>query len=524
VNLTKSTLSIGEPFQANITYNLYYDITDPLGLGAISVSISARDGGPPLLEKEFTELGVNVDKHVVMDILPQDWEPNEEGQIGSILVSGWVQDSYNSMTDQVNKTFWVARSETDLNIEYTPTDIVFHDYLNITARLTNPHNNTLLLANHEAYLSITNSSQLVQSWNLNTSSDGYFTKIIDTTVLGTGRFSYNVTSSPNDDYLTASHLASFNITNADIQLIAELNATAYQTYFPSMNNCTAIVTVESLCHSTHHDMSEATVLWSLDDRNGELSHQNGTLFSGEVVTPSIPGVYNITVTTTLVNHNTNSTRIPLIVEPRRPIILFEANCSEAAYGEFINLSLTVTDSGCSKPVGGKILVIFVMDHSNWEFFTQVKLDDNGYASFYWQARDIGDTKFRFKAVLEGQPEYSIENQTIEIDNTETIRFHINTTIEGICGTPTDCILQITTLDNVPISNLTLSLVEIDTNNTWCTVETNSSGYATLSLYIPDDYNSGIHQFILVCQDSTEILGKISITLIVYVSTLLRVYN
>ncbi|MFX1474412.1 MAG: hypothetical protein ACFFCO_02895 [Promethearchaeota archaeon] len=523
MSLSKSTLSIGEQLQANISYNLYYDITDPLGLGAISISISASGGGPPLLVKEYTELGVGVEKHVVIDILPQDWEPNGEGQIGFIQVLGWVQDSYNSMTDQMNKTFWVIRSETSLQVENTPTDIVFHDLLNITAQLTNPHNNTLPLANHEVHISITNSSQLVQSWNFTTSDDGYITKIIDTTILGTGKFSYNITSLPNDDYLIASHLASFNITNANMQLIAKLNATAYQAYFPLMNNCTVIVTVDSLCYSKIHDMSEATVRWSLDDRNGELSYQNGTRFTGEVITPSIPGIYNITITTTLVNHNTNSTCIPLIVEPRIPVILFEANCSEAAYGDYINFSLAVTDSGCSKPVGGKVVAIFVLDQSNWEFVRQVLLDDEGFASFCWQARDTGDDKFRLMALLEGQPEYAITNQTIEIDNTQTIRFHIDTIIEGVRGTQADCTLQITTLDNYPIPNLTLNLVEVGSDSTWCTTETNSSGYATLSWYIPDDYSLGMHQFILVCQDSMEILGIITVTLIVYTSTLLHVY-
>ena len=188
-----------------------------------------------------------------------------------------------------------------------------------------------------------------------------------------------------------------------------------------------------------------------------------------------------------------------------------------------NLSIIVTDSGCSKPVGGKIVAILFMDHSNWDFLVQSVLDDNGFTSFCWQARDTGSDKFRFKALFEGQPEYIIHNQTITVDNTQTIRFQIDTIIGVVCGTQTNCTLQITTLENSPIPNLTLRLVEVDTDSVWCTADNNSSGYATLSWYIPNDYDLGIHQFALVCQDSMEILGVISVTLIVYTSTLLWIY-
>jgi hypothetical protein len=523
VNLNKSTLSIGERFQANITYNLYYDSTDPFGIGAVSISISTSSGGPPIQIEEFTELGANVEKTVAIDIMPQDWEPSEGGEIGSIQVLGWVQDSYNSMTDQITKDFWVIRSETNLFVEDTPDSMIHHDILNVTAYLTNPHNNTIPLANHEVCVSVTNSSQLIQTWNLNTSGDGCFTKLVDTTLLGTGRFSYNVTSLPNEDYLEASYLAQFNITKTSIQLNADLNATAYQAYFQSMNNVTAMISVEAFCQKKIHDMSEANITWSMDGREGELLHQNGTLFRGEVRTPTIPGIYNITITTTLVHHNISSTRIPLIVEPRRAVLSFNANCTEAAYGDFVNLSLTVTDSGCAKPVSGKIVGLFVMDHSDWYIIAQLLLDDNGFTSFYWQARDTGNDEFRFRALFEGQPEYPVQEQIITVDNTQTIRFHIDTIIEGIRGTLTNCTLQITTLDNVPIPNLTLYLVEVDTDNTWCTAETNASGHSTLFWYIPNDYNVGIHQFSMVCLDSLEIIGVISITMIVYTFTRVLIY-
>jgi hypothetical protein len=101
---------------------------------------------------------------------------------------------------------------------------------------------------------------------------------------------------------------------------------------------------------------------------------------------------------------------------------------------------------------------------------------------------------------------------------------MDTIIAGVLGTQTNCTLQITTLDNVPFPNLSLFLVEINTENTWCTAETDSSGYATLSWYIPIDYDVGIHQFTLVCQDSAEIIGIISITMIVYTFTILELYN
>lgn len=523
VNLNKSVFSIGEKLQVNITYNLYYDIMDPFGLGAISVSISDSGGGPPILVKEFMELGINVEKTITLDILPQDWEPSTDGQNSSIQVFGWVQDSYNSMTDQITKDFWVIRSETNLDIEPTPTSLIFHDVLNITARLANPHNYTLPLANHEICISINNSSQNIHTWNLNTSNDGYVTKLIETTALGPGNFTYNITSPPNDDYLEASYQSPFEITKANIQLNAEFNATAYQTYYPSMSNCTAIISIDASCHQILHDMSEATVVWSFDNRSDELTYQSGTLFTDEITTPIIPGVYNVSVTIALANHTTTNTCLPLIVEPRRSIFSFEANCSEAAYGDFINMSLTINDAGCYKPVVGKPVSIFVGNHSVWEFLTELLLDEKGFASFCWQAEDTGDDAFKFMALFDGEPEYIANSQTITVDNTKIIRFHIENIIEGVCGSQTDITLQITTLDYLPIPDLTVCLIELDTDSIWCTSYTNSSGYSTLSWYIHIDYEVGIHQFAVVCKDSAEILGTTSLTMIVYSSTLIHVF-
>jgi hypothetical protein len=525
VDLNKSSFFIGERLQANITYNLYYDATDPFGLGTIVITIDAFGGGNPIYVKEFTEVGINVEKSVTVDILPQDWTPNTDGQIGSIQVSGWVQDSHNSMTDQVTQEILIQRSEPELYVEPTPPNLVFHDILNVTAHVTNPHNHTIPLANHEVSISVSNISQMVQTWTLNTSVDGSFTKLIDTTTLGSGSFSYNVTSLQNDDYLKTSYLTQFNITKASLLLNVELNATAYQAYFPLMNNYTAIVTAEVNCHQEIHDMTEATVSWSLNDERGELAHLSGNLFRGEIRTPATPGVYYITVNATVANHKASNVTIPLFVEPRKPIFALSTNCSHAAYGDIINISLTVTDYGCSKPVGGKPVYIYIDDNSGWKIIAQLLLDDNGFTSFCWQAVDDGYEAFTFMAFFEGGPEYSIYNQTITVDNTKNIRFHIaDNVIENICGTQSEYLVQITTLDGVPLPDLTLNLVDLETDSIWCTLETNASGFATLSWYTPIGYDLGIHQFSLVCQDSVEILAVVSITMVVYSTTLLQVIN
>lgn len=523
VNLNKSNFSIGERLEANITYSLYYDATDPFGLGAISLTICASSGGAPFFVKEFTEIGINIEKTIIIDVLPQDWAPNSGGQTGLIEVSGWVQDSYNSMTDQVTEEFRVNRSEPELYIEATPANLVLHDILNVTALLTNPHNHSLPLPNHEVFISILNESVIVQTWTLNTSIDGYLTQLIDTTILSSGSFSYNVTSIQNEDYLKTSFLTAFNVTKAAILLDVELDAPAYQAYFPLMTNCTATITTNVTCYQGSHDMTEATVLWSLEGESGELVYLQGNQFIGEISTPAAPGIYNITINATLPNHKANNISVPLVVEPRRPIFTLGTNCTHAAYGDIINISLTVTDSACSKPVNGKTVFIFIKGHSDWIMITQLWLDDKGYTSFCWQAIENGYDSFIFMAYLEGGPEYCVYNQTITVDNTKNIRFHISdSVVESICGTQSEFLVNITTLDFVPIPNLTLCLVEFKTNIVWCAFETNNSGYATLSWYTPINYDMGIHQFTLVCKDSLEIICIISITMVVYSTTLLRV--
>jgi len=102
VSLNRSYLEVGEMLQVHLVYDLYYDPTDPLGIGSVSVSFAVQ-GYPTLLSSyEFTTLGVDIQETMTFDISPDHWAPNETGQIGVVQVEGWVQDSLGTMTDFSN--------------------------------------------------------------------------------------------------------------------------------------------------------------------------------------------------------------------------------------------------------------------------------------------------------------------------------------------------------------------------------------------------------------------------------------
>ena len=140
VTLNQSSFEIGEHLQVNLVYDLYYDPTDPLGIGSISVSVHA-DGNPiPLFSKEITDVGYDINKIITFDISPNDWAPNETGQAGELYVEGWAQDSFGSMTDSVQQQLAVQRSELILSCLPLPSQITYHEIFNIEGKIQNPHN------------------------------------------------------------------------------------------------------------------------------------------------------------------------------------------------------------------------------------------------------------------------------------------------------------------------------------------------------------------------------------------------
>lgn len=523
VNLNKSTLSIGEKLQINITYDLFYDTQDPLGMGVIAVSIYAERGEPPIFEREFTEMGISIRKSLQLDILPQDWSPNETGQVGEIKVDGWVQDSHGSMTDSIIQEIWTIRSEVQIIIDEIPANLVYHDEFNLTAHFLNYYNDSIVLSNHPISIIISEIEQPIQVWEQNTSFYGNVCKLTETVSLGTGNFICNITSEPDDDYIMGSTHTTFKVGNADLNLEVQLNATTFQAYYPTMNNCTALVKANITCLSTFQNIPEANVTWNLGNNNGTLSYLSEKQFWGEVPMPIVPGDYNFSIVASVQNHNLTDTWLPLEVKLRRLVIFFSTNRTHAANGDIIELSVIVFDEGCFKPISGKEISLYVLNFTDWILLDDIMLNNSGFASCVWQAQELdGEDSFIFKIVFHGGPEYDNQEELLVVDNTHNIRFLTNSIINAIRGNSVYLPIQITTLDYIPLSEIKLQLDEVETNETLCIDFTNASGYANLTWGIFSQYELGKHKFRLIAEDVSSVIGTITITLIVYDSTVMIV--
>ena len=521
VSLNRSTLSIGETLQVNVTYSLLYDPQDPLAIGVVAVSINAAGEEQPILAREFVERGATVRKTASLLILPTPWEPNETGQIGFVRVSGWVQDSYGSMTDYAERDFRIERSEVQLKVDDVPSQLVFHDQFVLMVRITNAHNSSIVLENHPARIEAGSAQRIVQSWDLNTSTDGTVAQIIETSNLGTGTFTCNITSKPDGDYLEASVRVSFDITKPSILLVARLNATAYLAYHPGMSNCTALLIADLACSSQMHDVSEANVTWTLAGREGVLEYLGAQRFAGQVSMPAVAGSYAITIDASLPDHNSTAASLPVVVEPREPILSLATNRTQAAYGDFIELHVRVTDRSCSKPIVGKQVSVYVSVQADWVLLACAGLDSNGELMLIWQAQDVGDLQqFCFKAVFQGTPEFDQGETLIQVENTRSVRFFSASRFTMVRGRPANCTIQITTLESAPIPDLRVELVEIGSNQTWCSASTNASGYAYLGWNTPSSYELGEHGFLIVAVNTVGTLGCITILLVTYDGTVL----
>lgn len=521
VSLNKSSLEIGESLQVEIIYDLFYEPLDPFGIGSVSVIISIEGENDFIAQHEFSDTGLNVYKVVTLEISPHHWTPNETGQDGIVRVEGWVQDSFGSMTDSIEYPITILQSPLILELSSLPSSIFYHEILNVTGALRNPNNSTVPIPNHPIEIIIIQEEQIIESYYQNTTLLSNFTRSIDTTLIGTGAFDCNITALESDDYTKEMTSFSFFVSNENLTLSVISNSSVIQTYYPSMTNCSVLVSATLNCQSSGHSVADANVTCSLGNFTKQMNHLELNLFTADLFGPSYPGNYSLVVTATIPHHNSTSSSIPIQVVPRRVLIQVESNCTEAAYGDFIQLTLRTTDEATQTSVANKICSIFIFNQSVWNLLSQVMLDPNGTAIFTWQAQNVGDQDFRFKVTFLGAPEYINEEIEHTVTNTHEIRFILDSTIQVVRQSSFNYSIQITTLDFQPLSNISIHLIEILTNTTWCTATTNTSGHVILTWFIDSQYDLGIHEFSLMAQDEFTTIGEVQITMVVFEQTILE---
>jgi hypothetical protein len=522
LGINQPALEIGESLQVNIVYDLYYDPLDPLGIGSVSITIGIQEKIEFIAQHQLSDTGFNINKEIILDISPSHWAPNETGQIGIVKVEAWVQDSFGTMTDSVEQPFTVLRSPLIMDITPLPSSIYYHEIINLSGSLHNPNNASVQIPNHIIDITIFQETQIIQSYLQNTALQSNFTQSIDTELIGTGTFNCNITAQANDDYSQEITSLSFFVSNGNLTLSTASNSSIIQTYYPLMTNCSVLVSADLNCQLFGHSAEGANVTCSLGNSTKLMSYFEPNHFSAVLSAPYYPGNYSITVRASIPNHNPISNVIPIQVVQRKAIIQLKSNCSLAAYGDIIQLTIRAIDETTQIPLSNKICSVFLFNQSIWNLLAQVMLDQNGIAEIYWQARNVGDQDFRFKIVLSGDPEYVNEEFEHTVINTHEFRFFLNSTITVVRQSITNYSIRITTLDFQPLSNINVSLIEILTNISWCTLTTNASGHAILSWYIDSQYDLGLHEFLLIAQDELATIGSIPITMVVFEQTILVV--
>ncbi|MFW9935963.1 MAG: hypothetical protein ACFFDU_10755 [Candidatus Thorarchaeota archaeon] len=521
LTLNKSSLEIGEKLQITLVYDLYYDQMDPLGIGSVSVSISVQGEVTSLSSYEFTRIGFNIQESMTFDVSPYNWTPYETGQTGLIQVEGWVQDTMGSMFDSVQQQFSIQRSNLILEVNPLPSQLLYHGNYNLSGALFNPHNYSIYVPNHPLMISILQEQVTLQSWTSETNFLNNFTQPINSTLIGTGEFQCQITALDSDDYKSTHSNLSLFIDNASLSISAILNTSIVQTYYPSMNNCSVLVSVYLHCQEAKHDLEEANVTCYLGNKTTNLDYIEPNYFSAELTAPSVAGQYLVYITALTPNHNPINCSLPLSVTHRRAQITFLPNCTEAAYGDTIEFSLQLVDYSSHVPISDRICSIYLYNQSTWNLLAQVIVDENGFTVYQWHAQNVGNEDFRFKVVFQGSPEFSYSETESIVTNTHDLRFMCNTTVAVIRPNDVNFILKLTNLEYQPLFNVSVSLVEDSSNSTWCTALTNSSGYVTLSWLIDENFILGPHDLLIIAKDGTTTLGTIQIIMIVYEQTVLE---
>ncbi len=521
VSLDQYSLEIGEQLQVNLVYDLYYDSLDPFGIGAIDIIFGIEGDPIPIRLFEFSDLGFSVEKQVIFNISPFDWSPNQTGQLGTVHIEGWVQDSSGTMSDMVEEQFAIQQSNLTFEISHLPTNIIYHDQFNLTGSIKNPHNSSILISGYPLAITATQGNQTILSWNQTTTSFSNFTQLIDTTLLGAGLFNCSIIALANEDYSQTEVSLSFLVSNANLTMIAILNTSITETYYPAMNNCSVLVSANLECESVSHDIQGAMITCNLVNQTQEMAVIGPDCFSTILQVPSNPGNYIISLMATAPHHNTVYSTLPLQVAPRQVLFDFQANRSVASYNDFIEFTLSAIDRTSQIAVSNKSCSIYFFNQTDWDLLTQILLSQDEAAQFIWQAQNLGNEDYRFKAIFQGNPEFLEVETELIIQNSGEIRFLLNSTINVVRQTTVDLLLQITDLDYTPLPNLSIHLIEKLSNASLCTAISNTSGYAILTWYIEGDYDLGIHEITVIAQDAFTTIGTIQILIVVYELTVLN---
>ncbi len=521
ITFEKSTFEVGEPFAVNFSYTMFYDVLDPLATGSVVISITPENEVIPIFSCEFLEIGIGISNNISTTLSPDDWSPAASGQLGTVKVEGWVQDSYGSRYDSASQTFTIIRSKVHIASNEMPDPIKYHDIVVLSGNFTNQNNQSIIVPNHPYNVSLLHQTTTIQTWSNNSTNSGNFSILINTTQIGTGLYSCNITALSDEDYLQSAIEIPFNISSASLTIDGKLSENTIYTYYPFLENCSVGIDVNVTCSASVHSVSTANVTWLLANQSGNLVYINDSQFTGVALAPSLAGTYNITIFASLPNHSVTSIDLPLDVLIRIPTILFTANSTSAAYGSFIELSASILDSTSSKPVIGKSATIFVLNHSQWLPVAQLITDQNGSIQTIWKAHETGsDDKFIFKVTLEGSPEFIIAEEFLNITNTGTRYVLYNPVSNFIRGQIANYSIQITTIDNMPLSNLTVILIETLPNITHATAITDFMGIANLSWLIEMSYDLGEYDFYLIIIENSNIIARIDITIVVFDTTII----
>jgi len=515
INIDQPSYQIGEPVHVTLVYDMYYDPLDPLSAGSVSVNFIVQGESLPLMTHQFTEQGLNVNKSLSLEINPINWEPDITGQIGVVQVQGWVQDSVGTMTDTAELQFSVARSNVVINTSPLPTQVYYHDLITLQGSLQNINNASIQMPDHPLQVTISQNALVIQEWLLNTSPTSTFTQVIDTSQIGSGFFDCNVSVPATGDYNSGMIILSLTISNSSITLTPVVNTTVVQAYYPQTANSSILVSAILQCQSTNHSMLDADVICQLENTTKSMMNDGPNQFSTEINAPRIPGNYSIVITATVPHHNISTASVPIQVLPRQALLGFKPNCSEAAQGDIIGFTISAHDEVSLVGIGEKICSIYFYNQSVWNLLTQLALEPDGTTQFFWQAQNVGDQDFLFKMVFYGGPEFINGEVEVVVLNTHEVRFILDSTIQLLRQITTEYSVQLTTLDFQPLANVNVSFIEVSTNATWSSAITNASGYASLSWFIEEWYELGIHEFSLIAQQGPTVLGVIPITMIVF---------
>jgi len=525
LNVSSEYVPIGTSVSISAKYLLDYNTP---GDGYATISLKNEIGDVVQTKINFTKGLVTWNTSFFLD--PHNWSPEQEGENATIELEVCATDSTGEQVEYKAVFFMVIRSNITIIDTSFEENITYGSIQEYNYTFLNSQNNSILITEHPFTWEISDSTNITKVVGSNvTDSAGVGNIVINTTILGVGNYTIKIYANQSDDYNYAEYIQRFNILNQSTHLECFLiNQEVYVLTNYTSKNTTIKIEI-AYYGEENNTLENFTVKWISSFSNGVVSCVNSGVILN-ITAPSVPGIYDITLSATKENYQAATKIVNINVLPRKLNVSLSKN--RFVIGEnFVNVTVNDGTSNCSVT---NISLIFYYEITIENSDFQEKGFLNTYAGYFnltikiplkYSIYDWATLRIIYNTTNDGIQIFEPYNFSfqITIDNQKINQININngTELNITRGTYIVFILNLSSLEDID-ENISIDIVYLNAtilNVTIC----NFSAEEEVGPISSDTFELGVCSISIKIFAEDVLVKQIDVLISVFSQTALEVF-